>query len=428
MLLFLYCIKNIDLLRAYKYRIYPADEQKVLMEKHFGCARLIFNTGLLHRKYAWQGGVSVGYFQSANELKALKNDFPFLKEVNSQSLQSALKNLDIAFLGMFKNRTGYPKFKSRVGKQSFSCPQNVSVEGKTLWLPKFTEGIPIELHRPFKGTIKTVTISRTPTNKYFASILVDTGIAVPDKKSVTEASAIGIDVGLKSFATIGNIDLTHAFKIDNPKYSRQEAELLARRKRQLSKKVKGSNNREKARLTLARKYEKIEKQNKDFLHKLSYRLTHDNQVDVICIEDLNVKGMMANHKLARAIGEVSWSEFFRQLKYKSDWNGKTVLEAGRFSATSKDCHVCGCKNNSLTLSNREWDCPICGTHHDRDENSVPNIISSAFLKYNKNRDGLPESTLGESLPLSLPKTRKRKARTENQEKFRDNSLLSLVPS
>ena len=416
------------MLKAFKYRIYPDAEQSVLLEKHFGCTRSVYNLGLSARQLAYSGNkVSLSYGKLNLQLNDLKEGFPFFKEVNSQSLQSSLRNLDTAFEKFFKCGAGFPKFKSKHGRQSFHCPQNVSVEDEMIWLPKFKSGVPIVLHRAFKGEIKTVTISRTPTNKYFASILVENkDKKLPVKLVPTKERAIGIDVGLKSFATVGNIDSMRSLKIDNPKYLRRSAELLERRQRQLSKKVKGSKNREKARLKLARKYEKIEKQNKDFLHKLSYRLTHDNQVDVICIEDLNVKGMMANHKLARAIGEVSWSEFFRQLKYKSDWNGKTVLEAERFSATSKNCHACGYKNNSLTLSDREWNCPICEAHHDRDENAVPNIISSAFLKYNKNRDGLPELTLGESLPLSSRKTLRRKARTKNQEKFRDNSVLPLV--
>lgn len=420
------------MLKAFKYRIYPDDEQIVLLEKHFGCIRSVYNWGLSARQLAYSGNkISVSYGKLNEQLGDLKEGFPYFKEVNSQSLQSSLRNLDVAFQKFFSKQSGFPKFKSKRGRQSFSCPQNVTVDfnKSELDLPKFKSNIPIVLHRKFKGEVKTVTISKNPTGKYFASILVDNkDCKLPAKPTPLKERAIGIDVGLKSFATVGNIDLTNTFKIENPKYLRRETESLARRQRQLSHKIKGSKNREKARLKLARKYEKIENRNKDFLHKLSYRLTHDNQVDVICIEDLNVKGMMANHKLARAIGEVGWSEFFRQLGYKSDWTGKHILEAGRFSTTSKDCHVCGHKNNLLTLSDRVWDCPNCGTHHDRDENAVPNIITSAFDKYYKNRDGLPESTLGESFPLSLPKTRKRKARTKNQEKFRDNSVLSFSAS
>lgn len=412
------------MLRAYKYRIYPNEEQCVLIEKHFGCVRLLYNLGLTYRERAWENRVSVGYNECSAELTELKKEYPFLKEVNSQSLQSSLKNLDASYKGFFKKQSRYPSFKSKIGKQSFSCPQHTTVDfkDKLLYLPKFKSGIPIVIHRAFKGDSKTIAISKTPTGKYFASVLVETGVELPAKKTPAIKRAIGIDVGLKDFATIGDVNLSKVIKIDNPKYLRLDTEVLKRRRRQLARKVKGSNNREKARLKLARKHEKIANKNKDFLHKISYSLTSDNQVGVICIEDLNVKGMMANHKLARAIGEVSWSEFFRQLKYKSDWNGKLVLEAGRFSATSKDCHVCGCKNNSLLLLDREWACSDCGAIHDRDGNAVVNIISSAFEKY-KNRDGLPELTLGESSPLSSRKKTKGKERTVSQEKFRSKSVL-----
>ena len=420
------------MLKAFKYRIYPESEQIVLLEKHFGCTRSVYNLGLSARQLAYSGNkVSVSYSKLNEQLNDLKEGFPFFKEVNSQSLQSSLRNLDTAFEKFFKYGAGFPKFKSKRGKQSFQCPQHVSVEDKMLWLPKFKSGVPIVLHRPFKGKIKTVTISKTPTEKYFASILVENEEEkLPIKPIPEKEYAIGIDVGLKSFATIGNIDLTRSFKIENPKYLVRSEKILARRQKQFSKKIKGSNNREKSRLTLSRLHEKIFNQRKDFTNKISFRLVNDSQVNTICIEDLNVRGMMSNHKLARAIGDVGWNELFSQLKYKSDWNGKNLLLAERFSATSKDCHKCGHKNNSLTLAIREWDCPICRTHHDRDENSVPNIITSAFVRYdkNKNRDGLPESTLGESLPLSSRKTPKRKARTKNQEKFRDDSVIQFSAS
>jgi putative transposase len=414
------------MLRAFKYRIYPNSEQIQFLEKHFDFARLVYNLGLSARQLAYSGSkIHLSYNELNKQLNDLKSGFSFLREVNSQSLQSALRNLDVAFRKFFKKEAGFPKFKSKRGKQSFQCPQKVYVdfEKSELNLPKFKSGISIAMHRPFNGLIKTVAITKTSTNKYFASILVDTGVEPPAKPTPSKDRAIGIDVGLKNFITAGNIDLTRSFKIENPEYLRSEVELLARRQRQFSRKIKGSKNREKARLKVARFRERILNQRKDFLHKISYRLVNDSQVDTICIEDLNVKGMMKNHKLARAISDVAWGELFRQLRYKSDWTGKNLLKADRFSATSKDCHKCGYKNNSLTLEVRVWDCPSCGAPHDRDENAVPNIITSAFLKYNKNRDGLPELTLGESLPISLPKTRKRKARTKSQEKFQDNSTV-----
>lgn len=422
-------IFTLVMLKAFKYRIYPTEEQTLLIEQHFGSCRLVYNLALEAKKMAYSGAkYNLSRMDLQKQLIDLKKECDWLWNINSQSLQSQLLNLDVAFKKFFKQGSGFPKFKSKHGRQSFQCPQNVSVEDKILWLPKFKSGVPIILHRPFKGAIKTVTISRNSTGKYFASILVETGEKLPAKPIPIKDRAIGIDVGLKDFVAVGNINLTRSFKIDNPKYLRNETKLLARRQRQLSRKIKGSKNRDKAKLRVARLHERILNKRKDFTNKISYRLVNDNQVNTICIEDLNVKGMMKNHKLARAIGDVAWGELFRQLKYKSDWVGKNLLVADRFSATSKDCHKCGYKNNSLALSDRVWDCPICGTHHDRDENAVPNIITSAFLKYNKNRDGLPELTLGESLPLLPAKNRKRKARTKSQEKFRDNSVLPLVSS
>jgi putative transposase len=413
------------MLKGFKYRIYPNDEQITLIEKHFGCVRLVYNLALETKQLVYSSyKKNLSKYDLNNQIPDLKEELPFLKEVNSQSLQQSVLNLDVAYQKFFKKKSGFPKFKCKVGEQSFSCPQKVTVDFKDslLNLPKFKSGISIVLHRPLKGAIKSATISKTPTGKYFVSILCETGVELPVKSIPSIDRSIGIDVGLTHFATIGNVDLTRSDKIENPTYLRKETTILKRLHRNLSKKVKGSKNSNKARLKLARKYEKIKNKKNDFLHKLSFRLVNDNQVDTICIEDLNVSGMMKNHKLARVIGEVSWSEFFRQLKYKSEWNGKTVLEADRFSATSKDCNECGYKNNALTLSTREWDCPVCKAHHDRDENAVANIIVSAYKKLN--RDGLPELTPVESLPLSSHKPR-RKARTVKQEKYL-KPVLSLA--
>lgn len=354
------------MLRAYKYRIYPTEEQKVLLEKHFGCVRLIYNTGLLFRKYSWQSGVRKGYFDTANELKQLKKDFVFLKEVNSQCLQSALKNLDTAFVNMFKKRGGYPKFKSKVGTQSFSCPQHTSVEGNLLWLPKFDKGISIELHRAFKGQIKTVTISRTPTKKYFASILIETNTELPEKKPIIESSAVGIDLGIKSF-TICSDGTTY----DNPRHLQKSLVRLKWLQRKFSRKQKGSKRRNRFRLRISKLHEKVANQRIDFLHKVSNEIT--NRFDTICMEDLQVKNMVKNHKLASAISDVGWGMFRTFIQYKADWKGKNVLLVGKFCPSSKTCNVCGNINKSLTLAEREWTCSVCGAVHDRDKNASTNI-------------------------------------------------------
>jgi putative transposase len=206
-----------------------------LLDKHFGCVRLLYNLGLTYRERAWENRVSVGYNECSTELTELKKEYSFLKEVNSQSLQATLRNLDTAYKGFFKKESGYPKYKSKTGRQSFTCPQKAFVikETSLLHLPKFKSDIPIVLHRPIKGDTKSITISKTTTGKYFASILVETGVELPAKENPAIKRAIGVDVGLKDFATIGNINLSKVTKIDNPKYLRLDTEVLKRRQRQL---------------------------------------------------------------------------------------------------------------------------------------------------------------------------------------------------
>lgn len=415
-------------MKGFKYRIYPETQELILCEKHFGCKRFIFNLALETKIKAYSGlKKNLSKFDLNKQIPQLKEDCIWLKEVNSQSLQQAVDNLDKAFKNFFDHRAEFPKFKSKKNEQSFCVPQNAEIDWKNnlLFLPKFKNGIPIVLHRGFKGEIKSVTISKTSSGKYFASVLVDDKAVFPTKPVPSEDTAIGIDMNIKNFCTFGNTKLNKSEEVPNPTYLKISLKLLKRRQRQHSRKQKGSKNREKARLKLARKHEKIANQRSDFSHKFSYKFTHDSQVSTICIEDLNVKGMLKNHNLARAISDVAWGEFFRQLKYKADWNGKNILECGRFDATSKTCR-CGFKNNSLTLKDRVWTCPKCGSVNKRDELAFDNIISFSLKRYNdklkkKNRDGLPELTLGEFSPLLISK-RNQKVKTKNQEKFSDNML------
>ena len=343
--------------------------------------------------------INISVYAQAKELPGLKKEYTWLKEINAQSLQESLFNLDTAYKNFFTGKSDFPKFKKRNNRQSFSCPQNVSVdEGKSLLIiPKFQEGIKIILHRKFKGKIKSATVSKTPCGHYFVSILTDTGEALPQKPEPKISTAQATDTGLISYAYVGNYELTKVEDIKNPKWVREEMDRLKRLQRQLSKKKKGSKNYEKLRLKIARKHEKITRKKQDFTHKLTYKLTHDNQVGTNCVEDLNIAGLLKNHCLAGAISEVAWGEFYRQLEYKSEWYGKNLLYANRFAPTSKKCHLCHFVNKELTLDMREWDCqPPCGAHHVRDGNSCPNIIASAFDEYKKklikDRDGLPESS------------------------------------
>lgn len=381
------------MLKAYKYRIYPNKEQEKLLSKHFGCVRFIYNWALAKKNETYQKeNKSLSCFDLANELAKLKkqDEYIWLNEVNSQSLQMSIRNIDNAFTKFFREKKGFPKFKKKRAEQSFQCPQHSKVDFKngTLNIVKIPD-IKIILHRKFKGEIKTVTISKTSTGKYFASVLVETADTLPKKSSLKEKTTIGIDLGIKHFATLSN-----GVKIENPKHLNKSIDVLKKAQKRLSRKQKGSNNRDRARLRVAKLHEKIANQRDDFLHKLTYRLTHDNQVDTVAMEDLNIAGMVKNHRLAQSISDASWSKFIELLKYKCDWYGKNLIFIGRFEPSSKMCS-CGTINNNLTLNDRIWTCSNCNTKHDRDILASRNIKKFALQKQNLIGQELSESTLGE---------------------------------
>ena len=355
--------------RAYKYRIYPNIAQKELIAKHIGCSRFVYNLALETKNTAYLGSKhNFSPFDLIKQLPELKNECEWLKEVNSQSLQQSIQYMDIAFKKFFKG-AGFPKFKSKHrGKQSFSVPQSVFVENGLLSIPKFREGIKIVLHRPITGTIKSATISVTPTGKHFASILVDTKKEYPPKTAIAESTCIGIDLGIKDFAITSDGEV-----FENPKYLRKAQSKLKYLQRKHSK-YKGTKTKQ----NLAILHEVVVNKRKDFLHKLSTKLIRENQT--IAIEDLNVSGMVKNHKLAQSISDVSWSSFVAMLEYKAKWNGKNIIKIGRFAPSSKTCSCCGNINNELTLNDREWTCTNCNSCHDRDINAAINIKSFALKK------------------------------------------------
>ncbi len=364
----------VQMLRAYKYRLSPNDEQKVLLDKHFGCTRFIYNLGLECKQMAYAGNKkSLSYFELNKQLTDLKKECDFLKEVNSQCLQMALRNLDNSFQNFFKGRASFPNFKKKQNKQSFQLPQSVTVDFKNncIDLPKFKQPIKAILHRSFKGDVKTVTISKTPTNKYFISVLVDNHIELPE--TIKSNNAVGVDVGIKTFAVCSD-----GTEYANPKHLRNAMVKLKWMQRQLSKKVKGSNRRNVWKLRVAKQHEKVSNQRKDFLHKATNEIT--NRFDLVILEDLNIKGMVKNHKLAGAISDCGWNMFETMLKYKSEWKGKKVEYIGKFEPSSKICSNCGVKNNELTLSDREWTCDNCNTKHNRDRNAANNILSFGLRK------------------------------------------------
>jgi len=363
-------------LRAYKYRIYPTKIQEGLLAKHFGCARYIYNYGLERKIKAYaETKKSISRFTIQADLPKLKKaeETKWLSEVNSLSLQAALLNLDMAFSRFFKKKRGFPKFKSKHDKnQSFQIPQNTSVnfEGNRIYLPKFRDGIKCKFSRIFNGKIKTATISKTATDKYFVSILVDTYDVLPIKAPISENKAVGVDLGIKTFAT-----LSDGTEIQNPKYLKKALKRLKHLQRAVSRKVKGSNSRKKAVKLLARQHEKVTNKRKDFLHKASkYLIDH---YDTICLETLCPANMMKNHRLAQALSDISIGTFNTYMDYKAEWYGKNIIRIGRFEPSSKMCS-CGQVYRGLKLSDRVWTCPACGSINQRDLLAAQNIKKFAF--------------------------------------------------
>lgn len=367
-----------------------------MFEKHFGCVRYVYNYGLERKVKEYNKDKSnISCFELTKEIAKLKKDKKWLGEVNAQSLQMSLRNLDNAFTGFFKKNKSFPKFKNKISQQSFQCPQRVSVGEFFISIPKI-KNIKCIVSRTFEGKIKTATIKKTNTGKYFVSILVEDGKELPGKVKISKA--IGIDLGIKSFATISTGE-----KIDNPRHLNNSIKRLKVLQRRLSKKEIGSKNRLKSKQKVALIHERIANQRKDFLHKLSTRLVSENQA--ICLEDLNISGMVKNHKLARHIQDCGWSEFIRQLEYKSEWSGKHIFKIGRFQPSSKICS-CGAINHDLKLSDRVWTCKVCGLTHDRDI-----LASQNILKFSG--QGLPDVSVE---MLSLDKSVKQKD-TKCQSKY-----------
>lgn len=353
--------------KTYRFRLYPNNSQKELLAKHFGCTRYVYNYFLERRKRKYiEKGKSENYYSQAKELTELKKkkDMFWLKEVNSQSLQFSLRNLDTAYSNFFHKRTKFPKFHSKKNKESFTVPQNAILKDNKLYLPKFKDGIPVKIHRPIKGEIGKVCITKTPTGKYFVSIFTE-----EEYEEVKHTSkSVGIDLGIKNL-----IVTSDGRKIKNNKYIKKYEKKLAKSQKHLSRKKKGSQGYENQRLKVAKIHEKILNCRRDYLHKCSSALIKD--YDIICVEDLNVKNMMGNRRLSKSISDTSWSMLLNFLTYKAEWNNKYVVKIGRFFPSSQMCSYCGYINNEVKKLNvREWDCPRCGNHHDRDVNASINIL------------------------------------------------------
>lgn len=366
--------------RAYRYRLYPNEEQKVLIAKHLGSCRFIYNYALAKKVKAYQvDGTNLSRFDIQADLPNMKkfDEYCWLKEVNSLSLQASLANLDSAYTKFFHEHKGFPNFKSKKdSKQSFSIPQNTKVdfENGRIFIPKFKSGIKAILHRTFDGIVKTSTITRTSTGKYFISILVEVDEPDVSMKPICENKAVGIDLGIKTFAV-----LSDGTEIPNPRHLKQSLDKVKKLQCSLLHKTKGSKNRDKARRKLALAHEQVTNRRNDFLHKVTSYLV--NNYDTICLEDLNVKGMIKNHHLAQSLSDIAIGIFNTLLEYKAKERGVNILRIGRFEPSSKMC-TCGYINHNLTLAIREWTCPECGSIHDRDLLAANNIKRFAFRKIN----------------------------------------------
>jgi putative transposase len=357
------------MLKAYKYRIYPTDSQQEQLAKSFGCARFVYNLGLETKIAAWTSAKKyIDVFDLSNQMKHLKDtEALWLKDCPSQVLQMSLRNLDNAYTNFFRRGAGFPKYKSKHHRQSISFPQGtrLSDDNKKIFIPRL-KWVGIDLHREFKGDVKTITVSRTTTNKYFVSILVDNKQELPKKLPITETSAVGIDLGIKDFAVASDGE-----KFENKDFLKSTMQKLRVAQRSLARKKKGSNHYKEQKLVVALLHEKVRNQRQDYLHKISKSLVEN--YDTICLEDLSVSSMVKNHNLARAISDMGWSEFRSMLEYKSEWQGKNISVIGRFEPSSKMCNCCGKINKELTLAVRTWVCSGCNTTHDRDVNAAINI-------------------------------------------------------
>ena len=363
------------MLKSFKYRLYPNKEQEVQIQKTFGCCRFVYNQTLAHRKELYESEKkSMSKFDCNTYCtQVLKKEYEWLKEVDKYALSNAVFNMDSAYQKFFKEHAGYPKFKSKkYSRKSYKTNRsnsNIEIDFKNnkIKLPKL-KWIKAKVHREFIGLIKSATISQSPSGKYFVSILAD----CENFQMKSTGAMIGIDLGIKDLLITSDGD-----KFENPKTLYKYESKLAKEQRKLAKKKIGSNNRNRQRIKVARLNEKITNIRKDYLHKISHKLIQDNQL--IVSENLKVSNMVKNHNLAKSILDCSWYELTRQLEYKAEWNGRKYVKIDTYFPSSQTCSVCEYKNSDTKdLSVREWNCPRCHTHHDRDINAAINILNEGL--------------------------------------------------
>lgn len=369
------------MLKTYRYRIYPNKKQEEQIQKTFGCCRFVYNQTLSYREEMYEtNGKSMSKYDCINYVcKVLKKQYEWLKDVDKWALENSVKNMDAAYQNFFNRKTGFPKFKEkRYTKKSYTtnCDkcgsgEKYNIEIDTIKgmikIPK-VKWVKAKISRIFDGKIKSATISQVPSGKYFVSVLVEE----KQEERIKLNKKIGIDLGIKDLVITSDGE-----KYNNPKIIKIYEKKLAKEQKRLCKKNKGSKNWEKQRIKIARIYEKIHNSRVDNLHKISHKLINENQV--IVSEDLTVNNMMKNHNLSKAISDCGWHELTRQIKYKSEWNGRSYIKIGKFVPTSQICNICGYKNPDIkNLSIRKWICPKCGNMHDRDINAAKNILNEGL--------------------------------------------------
>ena len=355
------------MLKALKIRIYPTDPQQAHLAQAFGCVRWVWNHSLAVMSTTYrETGKGVSAYDMKKQIPVWKQEHEWLKDCYSQCLQQSVLNLSQAFINFFDGRAKYPTFKTRHGRQSIQFPANVKIlSDSEIRFPGKLGTVKAKIHRDSAGKLRTVTVSKMPDGRYYASLLLDDGAAKPEPSS--EGKAIGVDLGLIDFAVTSD-----GSKFNNPKHLKKHERNLKRKQRKLSrKKDKTTNNRRKAKVALAKVHSKISRVRADFLHKLSRKIVNENQV--IVLENLEVKNMVKNHHLARSISDAGWGRFQTMLKYKAEQDGKIYLEIGRFFPSSHLCHVSLLPIPKLGLSVRSFLCPHCQVHHDRDVNAAINI-------------------------------------------------------
>ena len=372
--------------KAYRFRMYPNEDQKILIEKHIGLCRFVWNHFLDMRNSRYtETGKGMTYRETALLLPSLKKEYPWLNEINSQSVQQVVMHLDSAFHGFFKKIARYPRFRKKRNGGSFSVHQHFSIDGNHLTIPKFKAPLRVIMHRDIEGKATSLTISKTNSGKYYVSILAETPNEIPEPREIEPSTSISMDAGITEFIT-----LSDGIQISNPRNLKKSEKKLAKRQRQLAKKQEGSKNMNKARIKVATLQEHIANQRMDFRNKVSDILTR--QYDTMITEGLNVSGMMKNHNLARSISDAGWSSFFTMLKTKALSRGKNIIEIGTFDPSSRMCSHCGYIYD-LKLSERTWTCPRCNTTHDREWNASINIKRFGLIK-----TGVPTDS-GELTPV-----------------------------